>query len=61
MSDHQILENPYGGRGPLIMAVSWTEASVALVLMLLRTYTNAFVVKAWKWDYFWAMVTFVRL
>ena len=57
--DHQILANPYGGKGPTIMAATWTQASVALTLMLLRTYTNAFIVKSFRWDYAWAMLTFV--
>ena len=52
---------PYGGKGPLILAVAWTEASIALILMLMRTYTNAFLVKSFKWDFFWAMVTLVGL
>ena len=50
---------PYGGKGPLILSIAWTEASIALILMLMRTYTNAFLVKAFKWDYFWAMVSLV--
>ena len=41
------------------MSIAWTEASIALVLMLMRTYCNAFVVKSFKWDYFWAMSTLV--
>lgn len=53
------LPGPYGGKGPLILTVAWTEASVALVLVLMRTYTNAVIVKSFKWDYFWAMVTLV--
>lgn len=53
------LADPYGGRGPLIMGIAWTEASIALVLMLMRTYTNALVVKSFKWDYFWAMLALV--
>ena len=57
--DHIVLENPYGGKGPTIMAATWAQASVALLLMLLRTYTNACIVRAFKWDYFWAMLTFV--
>ncbi len=43
------------------MSVSWTQASLALLLMLLRTYTNAFIVKSFKWDYFWAMASLVRI
>lgn len=53
------LANPYGGHGPIIMGVTWGEASLALVVMLLRTYTNAFIVKSFRWDYFWAMLTLV--
>ena len=59
--DHIILENPYGGKGATIMAATWAQAALALTLMLLRTYTNVFIVKSFKWDYFWAMLTFVRL
>ena len=50
---------PFGGKGPLILAVAWTEASVALILILMRTYTNAFIVKSFIWDYFWGMTTMV--
>ena len=53
------LTHPYGGRGPLILGLIWTEASIALILMLMRTYTNAFVVKFFKWDYLWAMLALV--
>lgn len=50
---------PYGGQGPLILSVAWTEASIALILMLMRTYTNAFLVKSFRWDYFWGIITMV--
>ena len=50
---------PYGGKGPLILAVAWTEASIALILILMRTYTNAFLVKSFKWDYFWGIIALV--
>ena len=43
------------------MSVSWTQASLALLLLLLRTYTNVFIVKSFKWDYFWAMASLVRI
>ena len=59
----QLLAHPlgdsYGGKGPLILGITWTEALVALVLMLMRTYTNACLVKSFKWDYFWAMLALV--
>lgn len=60
MADHQILDNPYGGRGPLVLGVTWAEASLALVLMAMRTYTNARIVRSFQWDYFWAMLTLVN-
>lgn len=49
----------YGGRGPVILTVVWTEAAVALVLVLMRTYTNMFIVNSFRWDYFWALITLV--
>lgn len=52
-------QSPYGGQGPLILSVAWTEASIALIFMLMRTYTNAFLLKSFKWDYFWALITLV--
>ena len=63
MADQEVqpLAHPYGGRGPLVMGVTWAETAVALILILLRTYTNAVLVKAWKWDYFWAIVTLVLM
>lgn len=60
-ADHEILSNPYGGRGPLIMAVTWTQAGIALTLMAARTYTNGFLLKSFKWDYWWALITLVGL
>lgn len=53
------LSGPYGGKGPLMLSVAWSEASIALILILMRTYTNMFLVKSFKWDYFWAMFTLV--
>ena len=55
---HPLL-GPHRGKRPLILSVAWTEASVALVFMLMRTYTNAFIVESFKRDRYWAMVTLV--
>jgi len=41
------------------MRTTWVEASLAFVPILMRTYTNAFVIKSFKWDYFWAMLALV--
>ena len=56
----QTLENPYGGRGPLLMGVTWTMAAIAIILTGLRTYTNLIIVKRFSWDYYWAILTLVR-
>lgn len=59
MATHQILSNPYGGRGSLILGVTWAEALVAMILMVARTYTNGFLIRSFKWDYWWALFTLV--
>lgn len=41
------------------MAVTWTQAGIALTLMAARTYTNGFLIKSFKWDYWWALITLV--
>lgn len=51
----------YGGRGPLILSTTWVLATVALIIMALRTYTNACIVKSFRWDFFWAALALVRL
>lgn len=56
----QSFEHPYGGRGPLLMGVTWTMAAIAIILTALRTYTNAIIVKRFSWDYYWAILTLVR-
>ncbi|MCJ1280029.1 hypothetical protein MMC21_007854 [Puttea exsequens] len=53
------MAHPYGGDGPTIMAVSWVQAALAVFLMGLRTYTNARIVKSFRWDYWWALLTLV--
>jgi len=53
--------HPYGGKGTEIMGVTWAEAALALVVMALRTYTNTSIIRSFKWDYFWAMLTLVGL
>ena len=53
------MHHPYGGQGITIIAVTWTEAGLTILVMALRTYTNGFVIHSFKWDYFWALVTLV--
>ncbi|KAL8727833.1 MAG: hypothetical protein Q9181_005565 [Wetmoreana brouardii] len=41
------------------MAVTWAETAVALILVAARTYTNGFILRAFEWDYWWALVTLI--
>ena len=50
----------YGGRGSCTLTIAWTEAAVSLVLMLLRTYTNMFIVNSFRREYYWVLITLVR-
>ena len=59
MEPEHPLANPYGGMGPAIMAATWVQAALAISLMGLRTYTNAAILKSFKWDYWWASLTLV--
>ena len=53
------MTHPYGGRGPMMMGVTWAEACITIVLMGLRTYTNAVIAKSFGWDYYLALMTVV--
>ena len=33
-------QSPYGGRGPLVVGVMWTETTIAIVFVFLRIYTR---------------------
>jgi hypothetical protein len=55
----ELPDSPYGGRGPLLMGVTWSLAIVAMTLIGLRTYANVVIVKKSGWDYVWAMITLV--
>lgn len=48
------------GLGPTVYAVSWTELAVVSVLFAARFYVNAFVLRRFKADFWWASVTYVR-
>lgn len=51
--------HPYGGAGPTIMAVTWVEASVALVLVFARLYGASIRQGELRWDFFWVAVATV--
>lgn len=54
------LKNPYGGKGPLMMGVVWTEAGIAILMLALRAYTNVYITKHFAWDFHFALLTLVR-
>ncbi|KAI9722447.1 MAG: hypothetical protein M1828_004814 [Chrysothrix sp. TS-e1954] len=49
----------YGGRGPLVLAVTWIEFSLATVLLGLRIYTRVRLVKYAGWALIWACVAWL--
>lgn len=56
---YELPKHPYGGRAPMTMGISWTLTSIAIILMILRTYTNIVITKSFGWDYHWAAITLV--
>lgn len=47
------------GLGPTVLAVSWAEFAAGTVLMLMRIYTNGFIIRRWSADFWWALVAYV--
>ena len=60
MAGSLLLEHPYGVRAPMLMGVTWTMAGIAIILTVLRTYTNSTIIRHFCWDYYWAMLALVR-
>lgn len=60
----------YGGRGPLLLGVSWAEAAVALILIALRAKTASLCppghllstgIFGLRWDFCWVIFALVSL
>jgi hypothetical protein len=49
------------GLGPELLAVTWTEFAVGTILMVMRVYTNTFMVRRWSADFWWALATYVSI
>jgi hypothetical protein len=47
------------GLGPTVYAVSWTEFGVVTALFAARLYVNAFILRRFRADFWWATVTYV--
>ena len=48
----------YGTKGPVILGVTWTGASVATILIGLRVYTRVKLVPSGTWALGWALLAF---
>ncbi|KAF2721794.1 hypothetical protein K431DRAFT_209419, partial [Polychaeton citri CBS 116435] len=48
----------YGGAGPLVLGISWAEALLATVILIVRAY-GALVLERAGWDLFWSTVAWV--
>ncbi|KAG0645989.1 hypothetical protein D0Z07_7935 [Hyphodiscus hymeniophilus] len=47
------------GLGPTVLATTWAECAASTALMVMRVYTNGFITKRWKADFWFATVTYV--
>lgn len=58
----------YGGQGPLVLGITWTEAGLALILIGLRAKTACFCrpgqlssgIFGVRWDFFWVILGVVH-
>jgi len=59
----------YGGKGPLVLGVTWTEAALALILVGLRAKTASVSpggkmsagIFGLRWDCIWVIIAIVSL
>jgi hypothetical protein len=64
----QSLSVSYGGKGPLILGVTWAEMSLAFILFILRAKTASVYpqgqlssgIFGLRWDFVWVILAFVR-
>ena len=66
MSDSSASVAAYGGRGPLILGITWSEAAVALILIALRAKGASLAPSSavpnffgLRWDFIWVMFSLV--
>ena len=48
-----------GGRGPLVLTVSWSLAALAIFLVTLRAFAASKINNKWRWDFIWAALSCV--
>ncbi|KAI9725332.1 MAG: hypothetical protein M1828_003348 [Chrysothrix sp. TS-e1954] len=51
----------YGGRGALVLGLTWAEFTIATFLMCLRIYTRLRITSDAGWALFWSLLTWVSL
>jgi predicted acyltransferase len=51
----------YGGRGPVLNAVLWTETVAAFIFVALRVWTRKYVLNSLGWDDLCLVATWVRI
>ncbi|KAI9726364.1 MAG: hypothetical protein M1828_001638 [Chrysothrix sp. TS-e1954] len=59
MASRDVDMDAYGGLGPTIMCVIWTELSVALIFMAMRLYVGMCIKKPLGWDFVWAATAMI--
>ena len=60
-ADATATESAYGGRGPLVMAVTWAEAALALGLVIARLFAASTRQGELRWDFLWIAIAMVSL
>lgn len=53
-------KNPYGGAGPMTLAISWTQAAIAIILVLLRAFAARSHADRLRWDFVYVAIGTVR-
>jgi hypothetical protein len=48
------------GLRPTVLGTAWAERAAGTALFAMRIYTNGFITKRWKADFWWALITYVR-
>src|SRR3981189_2924437 len=68
MADSTSSTSAYGGKGPLLLGITWSEAALAVILVGLRAKTASFCppghaasgLFGLRWDFIWVMVALVK-
>ncbi|KAF4552951.1 Hypothetical protein D9617_8g049640 [Elsinoe fawcettii] len=53
------VKSGYGGQGPTLLAVSWTQVIIGTIMVLLRGYAASRINGAWRWDFIWVVLALI--